>query len=101
MLPKCLKCSNRLSLGWFLGSFIWTKNRCVNCGALHEFTNWHRLSGVLSVLAIVVGMPLLESSISWSLGRFLIICLAIFPIISIIPGQHRLDSKDKFGAKQT
>jgi len=99
MFPKCLKCSNQLSLSWFLGSFTWTKNRCINCGALHEFTNWHKLSGVLAVLVIVWAMPALESSIPWSFGRLLIICVVVSSIISIIPGQHRLDSKDKLGGR--
>ena len=99
MFPKCLKCSNKLSLGWFLGSFIWTKNRCVKCGALHEFTKWHRLTGVLPVIAVMAGMPLLESSMPWSLGRFFFICFVVFLIISIIPGQHRLDAKDDLDIK--
>ena len=101
MLPKCFKCSSRLSLGWFLGSFMWTKNRCVNCGALHEFTHWHRLSGALAAFAIIVGMPLLESSISWSVGRLFLICLIVFPVITIIPRQYRLASIDNLGIKKT
>ena len=100
MLPKCLKCSNRLSLGWFLGSFIWTKHRCVKCGALHEFTHMHRLSGVIPVIAIFGGMPLLESVIPWFFGRLLTIVLIVTPLILIIPKQYQLSSEDSMDCRE-
>ena len=100
MLPKCLKCSNRLSLGWFLGSFIWTKHRCVKCGALHEFTHVHRFAGVIPVVVIIGGMPLLESVIPWFFVRLLAIVLIVAPLILIIPKQHRLSSKDSLDCRE-
>lgn len=99
MLPKCLKCSNRLSLGWFLGSSIWTKHRCVKCGALHEFTSFRWVFGVLPALAIFGGMPLLEPFIPSFVGRLLIIVLIVMPFILIIPKQYRLSSKDSLDCR--
>lgn len=94
MLPKCLKCSNRLSLSWFLGSFMSTKHRCVKCGALHEFTSLHRLLGVVTGLTIFGGALLLESVIPWFFGRLLVIILIVLTMTLIIPKQHRLSLRD-------
>ena len=99
MFPKCFKCSNDLSLSWFLGAFMWTKHRCVNCCALYEFTNWHRLSGVLIVVAIIFISPIFEPIISSSGIRGLLISAIVIAIIAIIPGQHRLSENDDLDAK--
>lgn len=99
MFPKCFKCSNNLSLSWFFCAFIGTKHRCVNCGALHEFTTRHRVSGALMVIAILFIAPLFDSIIEFYGLRILLVCAVFIPVISIIAGQHRLSPKDDSDAK--
>lgn len=90
MWPKCLKCSQSLSFSWLLGSSMWTKHRCVNCKALHEFTRLHYFLGSFSAALIVASMVILEPYITSSLGRFLLALIIIIPITAFVPSQYRL-----------
>ncbi|NGN97276.1 hypothetical protein G5S52_06265 [Grimontia sp. S25] len=82
-------------MSWFLCSFNWTKNRCVDCGVLHEFTGRRKLVTGLTVFLAIIGMQLLGAFVHASLALFLAGCVFAFSIIAIFPGQHQLDSKDK------
>jgi len=99
MLPVCLKCSSKLSMSWFLCSLVGTKTRCVNCGALHKFTNWHKLTSSLCALIVVFGMQFFESCIPWTLVLFFSLCLLCIVISINIPGQYKLESQDKLKIK--
>jgi len=94
MWPKCLKCSQSLSLSWLLGSFNWTKHRCVNCKALHEFTIVHRVASGLFVAAVILSVALLKPYIESYSTRFLLAASVMFLLLSFVPGQYKLSSKN-------
>jgi len=99
MLPVCLKCSAKLSVSWFFFAFFRTKTRCVNCGALHTFTNWRKLSASLSSLIIVFGVQFFEPFISWTLITFFSLCLVCIILTLCIPSQYKLETQDKLKIK--
>jgi len=90
MWPKCQKCSQNISLSWVLFASNWTKYRCVNCKALHEFTRIRYLLASLTA-ALVLGVSLLlEPYIASYWGRLLLVVVVLFPIMTLVPGQYKL-----------
>ncbi|WP_166114188.1 hypothetical protein [Pseudoalteromonas sp. Z9A5] len=71
-----------------------TKFRCTECGALHEFTQRHKLIGIVAVIPLIFLVNILEPLIPISTLR-LVIVLAIAVIVMIyIPKQHKLSEHD-------
>lgn len=99
MMPKCLNCSLNLSFSWFAWAMFSTKNRCVNCGALHQFTPRHKTVYQISTISMLLGMNLLGSVISGDIVKVVILCSIIFPFIIFVPGQYILASQDNLEFK--
>jgi len=91
MRPKCLNCSKNMSLAWFTLSFHTTRCRCVNCGALHEFTKRHKYIGGVFALPLIFLVSALEPVIPWMLLRVILLLLTA---ITLIPGQHKITIDD-------
>lgn len=99
MMPKCLKCSNRLSLSWLTVSFDKTKYRCVKCGALHEFTYKHKILELLFIIPIILLTDLSQSIIAWDTLRLVVVLFIGIVLFIFIPGQYRLSSNDDLEIK--
>ncbi len=94
MRPECLNCHKNISLSWFVVARMSTKFRCTECGALHEFTQRHKLIGIVAVIPLIFLVNILEPLIPISTLR-LVIVLAIAVIVMIyIPKQHKLSEHD-------
>ena len=95
MLPKCSKCSAKISLSWFISAFGWTKYRCVNCGVKHKFTGRHVFVVALMPVLIIGGFEILPDSIESFSYRLLIPALISLSALILIPGQHEIYSSDE------
>lgn len=92
MLPRCQKCSKKLSLRWFLTSFVETKCRCTKCNTLHEFTRRRGFVTFYCAVMIIFCMQLFDETIQDGELRFLLFTVVILAIGSLVPGQYRLSS---------
>ncbi len=96
MLPKCLNCQESISLAWFVVARMSTKYRCTECGALHEFTQRHKLIGIIAVIPLLFLVNLLEPFVTISILRFVIVLAIAVTVMVFIPKQHTLSDHDNF-----
>jgi CXXC-20-CXXC protein len=94
MLPKCLNCQKNISLAWFVVARMFTKYRCTECGVLHEFTQRHKLIGIIAVIPLITLVNVLESIVPSSVLRFILLLALAVIVMIFIPKQHRLSEYD-------
>lgn len=94
MLPKCLNCQKNISLAWFVVARMSTKYRCTECGALHEFTQRHKLIGIIAVIPLITLVNWLEPFVTISILRFVIVLAIAVIVMVLIPKQHTLSEHD-------
>ncbi|KPZ58819.1 hypothetical protein AN391_01501 [Pseudoalteromonas sp. P1-13-1a] len=94
MLPKCLNCQTNISLAWFVVARMSTKYRCTKCGALHEFTQRHKLIGIVAVIPLIILVNILETIIPSSVLRFVFLLVLAVTVMVFIPKQHKLSEHD-------
>lgn len=94
MKPKCLNCQKNISLSWFVVARMSTKFRCTDCGALHEFTQRHKLIGIVAVIPLLFLVNVLEPLVTISILRFVIVLAIAVTVMIFIPKQHTLSEHD-------
>ena len=90
MLPKCLNCQKNISLAWFVVARMFTKYRCTEYGVLHEFTQRHKLIGIIAVIPLITLVNVLESIVPSSVLRFILLLALAVIVMIFIPKQHTL-----------
>lgn len=71
-----------------------TKFRCTDCGALHEFTQRHKLIGIVAVIPLLFIVNVLEPLVTISILRFVIVLAIAVTVMIFIPKQHTLSVYD-------